>query len=60
MKSKPHLHAPDGPQETPCPGKKRRYAKPEFKHEKVFETMALACGKLSATQGQCRFNRKLS
>jgi hypothetical protein len=41
-------------------GAKKRYAKPEFKHEKVFETMALACGKLSATQGQCRFNRKLS
>jgi hypothetical protein len=39
---------------------KKRYAKPEFKQEKVFETMALACGKLSATQGQCRFNRKLS
>jgi hypothetical protein len=39
---------------------KKRYAKPGFKHEKVFETMALACGKLSATQAQCRFNRKLS
>jgi len=39
---------------------KKRYAKPECKHEKVFETMALACGKLSATQAQCRFNRKLS
>ena len=43
----------------PSTGKKR-YAKPEFKHEKVFETMALACGKISATQAQCRFNRKLS
>jgi hypothetical protein len=39
---------------------KKPYAKPDFKHEKVFETMALACGKLSATQAQCRFNRKLS
>jgi hypothetical protein len=39
---------------------KKRYNKPGFKHEKVFETMALACGKLSATQAQCRFNRKLS
>ena len=39
---------------------KKRYTKPGFKHEKVFETMALACGKLSATQAQCRFNRKLS
>jgi hypothetical protein len=40
--------------------KKRTYAKPAFEYEKVFETMALACGKLSATQRQCRFNRKNS
>jgi hypothetical protein len=40
--------------------KKRPYTKPDFQHEKVFETMALACGKLSATQRQCRFNRKNS
>jgi hypothetical protein len=40
--------------------KKRAYVKPAFQHEKVFETMALACGKLSSTQRQCRFNRKNS
>jgi hypothetical protein len=40
---------------------KRQYEKPAFQHEKVFETMALACGKLAgATQAQCHFNRKLS
>lgn len=39
---------------------KKAYVKPEFRHEKVFETMALACGKLQTTQGQCRFNRKSS
>jgi hypothetical protein len=39
---------------------KRPYKKPGFLHEKVFETMALACGKLSATQAQCRFNRRTS
>ncbi len=39
---------------------KKPYQKPSFKHEKVFETMALACGKISATQRQCRFNRKTS
>lgn len=39
---------------------KKTYVKPEFRHEKVFETMALACGKLQTTQGQCRFNRKSS
>lgn len=39
---------------------KRPYKKPAFQHEKVFETMALACGKLSPTQAQCRFNRRNS
>lgn len=40
--------------------KKRPYVKPSFEHERVFETMALACGKVSPTEGQCRFNRKNS
>jgi hypothetical protein len=40
--------------------KKQTYTKPAFEHEQVFETMALACGKTSPTQGQCRFNRKSS
>lgn len=40
--------------------KKRPYVKPAFEFERVFETMALACGKLSPTQAQCRFNRKNS
>jgi hypothetical protein len=39
---------------------KRPYVKPAFQHEKVFETMALACGKLGPTQSQCRFNRRNS
>lgn len=39
---------------------KKPYTKPTFRHERVFETMALACGKIHATQGQCRFNRKNS
>jgi hypothetical protein len=39
---------------------KRAYQKPAFRHERVFETMALACGKINATQGQCRSNRKNS
>jgi hypothetical protein len=39
---------------------KRPYVKPDFQHEKVFETMALACGKLGPTQAQCRFNRRNS
>lgn len=39
---------------------KRAYMKPAFRHEAVFETMALACGKIAGTQGQCGFVRKLS
>ncbi len=40
--------------------KKKAYVKPSFQLEKVFETMALSCGKLSATQAQCSHNKKLS
>jgi hypothetical protein len=43
-----------------APQPKRPYVKPTFQHEKVFETMALACGKLGPTQAQCRFNRRNS
>ena len=37
---------------------KKPYQKPAFRYEQVFETMALACGKVNATQSQCRFNQK--
>jgi len=36
------------------------YQKPAFRYEGVFETMALACGKINATQSQCRSVTKLS
>jgi len=39
---------------------RKPYVKPAFRHEKVFETMALACGKINITQNQCRSNRKNS
>jgi hypothetical protein len=39
---------------------KKPYLKPEFRYERAFETMALACGKMRATQALCRFNRKTS
>ena len=38
---------------------KKPYRKPSFRSEKVFETMALACGKV-ATQFQCRRRRRSS
>jgi hypothetical protein len=41
-------------------GSLKPYQKPEFRFERVFETMALACGKMSATQSHCRFNRQNS
>ena len=46
--------------DTSRAGRKKPYIKPEFRVERVFETAALACGKVSATQTQCRLNRKLS
>lgn len=39
---------------------KKPYTKPEVRSEKVFETMALACGKIERTQAQCGFNKKHS
>ena len=39
---------------------KKPYVKPEVRHERVFETMALSCGKVQSTQGQCHSNRKNS
>ena len=39
---------------------KRPYQKPEVRHEKVFETMALACGKVQSTSRACRASRKNS
>jgi hypothetical protein len=39
---------------------KKPYQKPEVRYERVFETMALACGKTQTTEGQCAHNRKNS
>ena len=39
---------------------KKPYQKPSFRHERVFETMALVCGKVSTTQSQCSLNTKNS
>jgi hypothetical protein len=42
------------------PTAKKQYQEPAFRHERVFETMALACGKVQAILPQCRFNRHTS
>jgi hypothetical protein len=39
---------------------KKPYQEPAFRHERVFETMALSCGKVDATEFQCRFHRMSS
>ncbi len=39
---------------------KKPYQKPSFRHEQVFETMALSCGKITGTLGQCQFSGKTS
>ena len=44
---------------TAAPAKKP-YQKPAFQREQVFETMALACGKINPTSGACRAVRKSS
>jgi len=36
---------------------KKPYQDPAFRFERVFETMALACGKVQPTNFQCRFHR---
>jgi len=46
--------------EETCRTPKKPYQEPAFRHERVFETMALTCGKMSATEFQCRFNRRTS
>jgi hypothetical protein len=51
-------HAQDAT-ETGTPARKP-YTKPAFRHERVFETRALTCGKISDTQFSCKHNRKVS
>ena len=41
-------------------GPKKPYRKPSFRHERIFETMALTCGKMTTTQKQCQTNLKTS
>lgn len=39
---------------------KKPYQEPAFRHERAFETMALACGKIDPTNFECRFHRNAS
>jgi hypothetical protein len=57
-RKRPEDAAPEGPRAGERA--KKPYVKPAFRHEQVFETMALACGKINATQASCRTNRRNS
>ncbi len=48
------------PAESVPTSSRKPYQKPAFRFERVFETMALACGKISGTQRSCHQNRKTS
>jgi len=39
---------------------KKSYTKPAFRFERVFETLALSCGKVHSHFGQCKTNPKAS
>jgi hypothetical protein len=39
---------------------KKPYKEPAFRREKVFETAALSCGKITGTGGICNSSRKTS
>lgn len=39
---------------------KKPYVKPSYKHEQVFVTTALACGKISSTQSSCTSHQSAS
>ena len=48
------------PEETDGKPEKKPYKEPSFRSESVFEVSALACGKVSGTQGSCLHSRKAS
>lgn len=59
MNQEPKDRALRGPKES-LTGTKKPYQRPSCRYEKVFETMALSCGKVNTTQGSCAHNRKSS
>lgn len=57
------MHMNTQNQNTPKPREivaRKPYIKPAFRFERVFETRALSCGKVSDTQGSCHHNRRTS
>ena len=61
MSAEKRPSGPLGDQEPPAgAAAKKPYQKPAFQREQVFETMALACGKVNPTSGACKAVRKNS
>jgi hypothetical protein len=57
----PEKPAPGSDQATDAkPRARKPYKRPTFVREQLFETMALACGKVNANIAQCRLNKKNS
>jgi hypothetical protein len=52
--------APDLDSSAKPQPQRKPYRKPEFFHELVFESTALACGKINATEMSCRYSRRTS
>jgi hypothetical protein len=50
----------DSPGQAHSKASRKPYQKPAFRLERVFEVMALACGKVGTTQSACRANRRNS
>jgi hypothetical protein len=52
---------PDKRQKLNREGQERKpYKKPAFRHERVFETAALSCGKVYSVQSTCISSKKTS
>ena len=60
MSSSKEPVGPSDQGEEQLTGERQTYEKPAFVREQVFETMALACGKINPTSGQCKTVKKAS
>ena len=58
MSSDPRV--PDEPERARPERPRKPYVRPDFLREDVFETTALACGKINPTVRQCNLVRKTS
>ena len=60
MSNQENVQPPAPEPDAEAPKVRKPYQKPAFRFERVFETNALSCGKVSQTQQQCKTSRKAS